>query len=75
MAGVGSFKSSAVFTSAGTWNIRSSSGTFANLAKRDTERKLVPSGDSSMAGTTSPKVAAHVSKSSIPAEANKSGRR
>jgi hypothetical protein len=59
--------------SADTCHVVSSSGTFWNFANRDWVRKLPPSGESSMPVTVVPKVAAHASKSPIPACSSRVG--
>jgi len=61
--------------SALTCHIRSSSGTLRNFANRLCILKLLPSGASSRAVVTSPKVAAQESKSVMPAASITSGRR
>jgi SAM-dependent methyltransferase len=72
----GQARSSAVLMSAQTCSMRNISGTLRNLANRLFIRKLLPpSGASSTWVTTSPKVAAQVSNTSIPAASSRSGRR
>ena len=74
--GDGSLRSSAVLMSAETCQRRSISGTLVNRANRVFCRKLSPpSGAISIWLTVSPKVAAQVSKSAIPAASRRSGRR
>ena len=73
--GVGRSSIAAVCTSANERNICCNSGRFTNFANRLLGLKLDPSGAISIMSTTSPKVAAHPSKCSIPRSLNPFGSR
>ena len=74
-AGTGRSRSSAVFTSANTDHIRSSSCPFWNRANRVFMRNVLPVGEISICVTNSPNVAAHASNAPTPADSSTSGRR